>query len=187
MKVLKTHLQLTTLVLSFVFTNAAFAEEPALNATKDNSAVNTTDDAIATSEPKNEAAPALEVQAKTVDSEQQTEQPQVMTDAQSYRQKIDERRRQVQQAQQEAYKRHLERRKQYLADNPAPAYNNQGFDNNVPAYIQQRRDEFIKQMEERRAMNVKMMQQHRKEAEERRKAMQLKMHQTYAPESVQKV
>ena len=186
MRVLKSHVRLTTVVLSFVFTHAVFAGEPAIDVNEDNSASNTTGTVTPGNEISNDVTPAIEAKTQTVVSEQQPEQTQTMTDAQSYRQEMDERRRQMQEAQLETYKRHLERRKQHFANRSAPAYDNQGYANNVPAHIQQRRDEFIKQMEERRAMNVKMMEQNRKEAEERRKALQLKMHQTCAPESVQK-
>ena len=186
MKVLKSYIQLTSLVLSFVFTNAVLAVEPAKDESKDNATGNTISSADLSGNTNTDAAPALETQTKTVVDEQQSGQPQTMTDAQSFRQEMDERRRQMQEAQLEAYKRHLERRKQYFANKPVPAYDNPGFDNNIPAYIQERRNEYIKQMEERRAMNVKMMEQNRKAAEERRKTMQLKMHQTCAPELVQK-
>jgi hypothetical protein len=186
MKVLKSHIQLTSLVLSFVFMNAAFASEPAIDASQDDSTGNTTSHAAPVSETNDGATANAEAKAKTMLDEQQAEQSPTITDAQRYRQEMDERRRQVQQAQLEAYKRHLERRKQHFANNPAATYDNPGFDNNVPTHIQQRRDEFIKQMEQRRAMNVKIMEQYRKDAEQRRKAMQLKMHKTCAPESVQK-
>jgi hypothetical protein len=186
MKVLKSHIQLTSLVLSFVFMNAAFASEPAIDASQDDSTGNTTSHAAPVSETKDGATANAEAKAKTMLDEQQAEQSPTITDAQRYRQEMDERRRQVQQAQLEAYKRHLERRKQHFANNPAATYDNPGFDNNVATHIQQRRDEFIKQMEQRRAMNIKIMEQYRKDAEQRRKAMQLKMHKTCAPESVQK-
>jgi len=186
MKVLKSYIQLTSLVLSFVFTNAVLAVEPAKDESKDNATGNTISSADLSGNTNTDAAPALETQTKTVVDEQQSGQPQTMTDAQSFRQEMDERRRQMQEAQLEAYKRHLERRKQYFANKPVPAYDNPEFDNSIPAYIQERRNEYIKQMEERRAMNVKMMEQNRKAAEERRKTMQLKMHQTCAPELVQK-
>jgi hypothetical protein len=107
-------------------------------------------------------------QADTAVSGQQVSQTQTINDAQSYRQQMDERRQQAQQAQLEAYKHFLERRKENTA----------AFDNNIPADVQERRNEFIKQMEERRALNIKMMEQHRKASEERRAAMQLKMHRT---------
>jgi len=186
MRVLRSPIRLTTVVLSFFFTHAVFAGEPAIDLSKENTTSNTIGTVTPANKTNNDATPAIEAKAQTVVSEQQPEQTQTMTDAQSYRQEMDERRRQIQEDQLEAYKRHLERRKQHFANRPAPAYDNQGYANNVPAHIQQRRDEFIKQMEERRAMNVKMMEQNRKDAEERRKAMQLKMHQTCAPESVKK-
>ena len=180
MTVLKSHIRLTSLVLSFVFMGAAFAGEPAIDASIDDSKTATG------SEANYDATPTMDAKAKTVLSEQQAERPRTLAGAQSYRQEMDERRRNMQQAQLEAYKRHLERRKQHFANNPAATYDNPGFDSNVPTHIQERRDEFIKQMEQRRAMSVKMMEQYRKDAEQRRKAMQLKMHQTCAPESVQK-
>lgn len=178
MKVLNSHIRLLALVISFVFTNTALATELTTDESKDNGAGNTISNVDLTNNANSDAVSPVETQANTVVSEKQSEQPQAIDDAQSYRKEMDERRRQMQQAQDEAYKRHLERRKQYFANNPAPAYENRAFENNVPAYIQERRNEYIKQMEERRALNVKMMEEHRKAAEERRKAMQLKMYQT---------
>ncbi len=81
---------------------------------------------------------------------------------------MDERRQQAQEVQQEAYNRFLERRKENTA----------AFNNNIPADVQERHNEFMKQMEERRALNIKMMEQHRKAAAERRDEMLLKMHKT---------
>ena len=116
-------------------------------------------------------------QADTAVSGQQVSQSQTIDDTQSYRKQMDERRQQAQQAQLEAYKNFLERRKQYTAE----------FNNDIPADVQERRNEFMKQMEERRALNVKMMEEHRKAAEERRAEMQLKMHRTSTtPESAGK-
>lgn len=175
MKVSNSHIRLIALVISFVFTNTALATESTTDESKDNGAGNTISNAGLTN---SDAVSPVETQANTVVSEQQSEQTQAIDDAQSYRKEMDERRRQMQQAQDEAYKRHLERRKQYFANNPAPVYKKPEFENNVPDYIQERRNEFIKQMEERRALNVKMMEENRKAVEERRKAMQLKMYQT---------
>lgn len=174
MKVLKSYIGLTALVISFVFTNSALASESTTDESKENTASKTVGD----------AAPVA-AKADTVVSEEQASQPQNIDQAQSYRKEIEERRRQVQQAQDEAYQRHLERRKEFFANNPA--YGNQAYNNNIPADIQKRRNEYIKQMEERRALHVKMVEEHRKAAEERRKAMQLKMHQTNtAPEATDK-
>lgn len=178
MKANKSHFRSALLVLSSFYCIAAFAAEPAINInqSKDNGSTASSDN-----------APVIEVQPQAAVSEQQTEAADTFSAAQINRKEMDERRAQVRQAQQEAYKRHIERRKQYLASRPgAPVYDRQEINNNVPAYIQERRDQFIKQMEQRRSMNVKMMEQSRKDAEER-KATKLKMHQTETPETVKKM
>jgi len=145
MKCFKSKIQLTALVLSFAFTNAALAVEPATKESKDNSAT-----------PVAQADSTASDQAKTV------------SDNQDYRKEMDERRSQAQKAQQESYERYLERKKQHTAE----------FNKNIPADVLERRNQVIKQMEERRALHVKMMEQHRKEADDRREAMKVKMHQT---------
>ena len=175
MKLIKSHIPLTALVLSFVFSNAALAADSISIEKKDNTADNTTSNAVVTDKTSSNTAAAV-TQASTADNNQQASQPQVINETQSYQQQREERRHQVQQAQLESYKRFLERRKQYSAE----------FDKNVPAHIQERRNTFIKQMEERRALNVKMMEQHRKESEQRREAMQLKMHQTTTTPELEK-
>jgi uncharacterized membrane protein len=163
MKILKSKIQLTVLVLSFVFTNTVLAAESITIKSKDNGTADTV---------SNTVSPAA--QADTTVSDQETNQPpQSISDTQNYRKQNDERWQQVQKEQEEAYNRFLERRKQHLANN------NSAFNNNVPAHVQERHNEFMKQMEERRALNIKMMEQHRKAAAERREAMQLKMHKTY--------
>ncbi len=144
MKCFKSKIQLTALVLSFAFTNAALAVEPATKESKDSAT------------PVAQADSTVSDQAKTV------------SDNQDYRKEMDERRSQAQKAQQESYERYLERKKQHTAE----------FNKNIPADVQERRNQLIKQMEERRASHVKMMEQHRKEADERREAMKVKMHQT---------
>ena len=167
MKVLKSKVQLTALVLSFVFTNTVLAAEPTTNENKDNGTGNTVSNADLTNNANSDTAAPV-AKADTVVSEQPSEQTQAVTDVQSWRKQIEERRLQVQKEQLQAYERFLERRKQNTA----------AFNNNLPAHVQERRNQYMKQMEERRALNVKMMEQHRKAAEERRQAMQLKMHQT---------
>ena len=160
MKALKSHIQLTALVLSFVFTNTVLAAEPATAENKDKAAV----------------APVAQVDTAAV-SAQQASQPQTIDDTESYRKQMDERRQQAEEAQQAAYESFLERRKENIA----------AFNNNIPADAQERHNEFIKQMEQRRALNIKMMEEHRKAAEERRAAMQLKMNRTSTtPESAGK-
>ncbi len=301
MRILKSHIQLTALALSFIFTNAVLAAEPTTNKNKDNEAANTISNADLTNNAASDTTSPV-AQADTVVSDQQASQPQAINDAQSYRQKMDERRQQVQEAQQEAYNNFLEQRKQNIAtfnsnipedaqerhnefikqmeerralnsneskdneaantasnadltnnaasDTASPVTQNAdsetaspvaqadtvvsdqqasqpqtvndvqshrqqmdehrqqaqeaqqeayerfleqrkqytaAFNNNIPADVQERRNEFMKQMEERRALNIKMMEEHRKAAEERRAEMQLKMHRTNAtPESAGK-
>ena len=180
MKALKSNISLLVLVLSFVFTNSVLATEPVTNESKDDGAGDTISNVDLTNDANSDTA-TVDAQDITADSEQQAEQPETISDSQSYRKEMDLRRLQVQKEQQEAYERFLERRKQFFANNPE-------YNSNTPADVQARRDEFIKQMEERRALHVKMMEEHRKAAEERRKAMQLKMHQTEtAPEVPTKV
>lgn len=176
MKVLKSYISLLMLVLSFVFTNSVLAAETVTNESKDNGAADTISNADLTNDTDSDTAATVDAQLTTVDSEQ----PEAISDVQSYRKEREERRLQVQKEQQQAYERFLERRKQFIANNPE-------FNSNIPGDVQARRDAFIKQMEERRALHVKMMEENRKAAEERRKAMQLKMHQTNtAPEAATK-
>jgi len=167
MKILKSKIQLTALLLSFVLTNTVLAAEPTTNENKNNGTGNTVRDADLTNNAgSNTASPVA--QADTVAGEQKTSQPQTVTDAQNYRKQMDKRRLQVQKEQQQAYERFLERKKQNTA----------AFNNSVPAHVLERRNQYLKQMEERRALNVKMMEQHRKAAEERRETLQIKMHRT---------
>ncbi|MFV9614856.1 MAG: hypothetical protein ACNYZG_02815 [Gammaproteobacteria bacterium] len=178
MSVLRSNIQLTALVLSFVFTNSVLATESTTTEGKDNATANAISNAELTKNADSDTtSPVAQAdsetaspvaQADTVVSDQPASQAQTVSDTQSYRKEMDERRQQAQAAQQEAYKRFLERRKQDQA----------AFNNNIPADVQERRNVFIKQMEERRALNIKMMEEHRKAADERREAMQIEMHKT---------
>ena len=69
----------------------------------------------------------------------------------------------------EAYKRHLQERRQRSAANRSYS---------APEDVQARREAYIKLMDERKALIKKMMDEHRQAAEERRKSMLLKMNQT---------
>lgn len=161
MKVLKSLLPLAAFTISILFGSTAIAAEPATTEDKDSS--------------KLIAPPAnTEDNTTAVDGNQQgSSRVQTIGDTQSdYRKQFEERRRQVQEEQLEAYKQFLERRKQYSA------FSNAEFNDDTPAYIQEMRKQFLLEMEERHAYNVKMMEEHRKAADERRKAMQLKMQQT---------
>ena len=186
MKVLKSNIRLTALVLSFVFANSAFAAEPTANENKDNSTANVVSNADSTANAGSDTVAPVKTkvsttQEKTAGNDQLVDQSEASNNTQSYRQQREERYRKMQEAQLEAYKRHLEKRKQFFDNNPA-------YSNQVPADVQERRAAYMKEMEERRAFNIKMMEQHRKAAEERRQAMQLKMQRTsIKPEAQEKV
>jgi len=137
MKFSKSHIQLTALVLSFVFTNTVLAAESTTAENKDSGAAKT----ISNAEPANNAdtntaSPVVQADNSAADT--------ISNDTQSSRQQMDERRQQAQAAQEEAYKRFLEQRKQHTAE----------FNNNIPADAQERHNEFLKQMEQRRALNI---------------------------------
>ena len=90
---------------------------------------------------------------------------------------MQQRRREMQQAQLDAYKRYLQNRKQNeQADD-------RQFNSQLPPEAQARRKAYLKSMEDRRTLIEKMVQQQRQEAEERRKVWLQKMNQTStAPE-----
>ena len=85
MKVLKSKIQLTALVLSFVFTNTVLATESITTRSEDNGTANTI---------SNTASPVA--QADTAASDQETSQSQSISDTQNYRKQNDERWQQVQ-------------------------------------------------------------------------------------------
>jgi len=175
MKVLNTYVRLTALLLSLVFSSSVLAVEPTTNENKNNGAADTISNADDTNNANSNSAAS--VKQDSIVSETQDNESQIVSDADDFRKEMDERYRQMQLEQEEAYQRHLQRRKEFFANNP---------EYNVPPHILERRNEYLKQMEDRRALHTKMMEQNRKAAEERREAMRIKMHQTCAPEPAQK-
>ena len=94
-------------------------------------------------------------------------------------QQMEQRRREMQKQQLEAYKLYLQKRRQRSADNNLEA------NANLTKELQARQKEYIKHMEERRNLVNKMMNERRQAAEERRRVRLLKMHQTSTtPETV---
>ena len=167
MTLLKTSTQLTTLLFTLAFSNTLFAEESVKNANKNNGTSNAVSNADVAGHADGSFSFAVNTQANATASSQQK----ITNDIHTFKQ-MEERRRQMQEAQLKAYKRHLqERRQQSAAENQGRAYS-------VPKDVQARRDEYIKLMDERRTLMKKMMDEHRQAAEERRKIMLLKMHQT---------
>ena len=103
-------------------------------------------------------------------------QQKIVSDNQMF-QEMEQRRRQMQQQQLDAYKLYLKNKRQQSAAN--------GINSNSNAQdgMLARRKAYIKHMEERRSLVKKLMDERRKNAEEQRKQMQYRMHQTStAPE-----
>lgn len=151
---LKTVTRLITLLATLALSNVLFAGAPIKNAHKDNRTGDTISDADATGHVDGDFFPAVET-APEVNSQQKF--------ANSFRTfiQMEERHRQLHEAQLEAYKHYTQERRQ------------QSVTNN-----QTQRSAYIKLMEERRTLMRKMADEHRRAAEERRKSMLLKMHQT---------
>lgn len=92
-------------------------------------------------------------------------------------QEMEQRRRQMQQQQLDAYKLYLKNKRQQSVANGANS------NSNVQDEMLARRKAYIKHMEERRSLVKKLMDERRKNAEQQRKQMRYKMHQTStAPE-----
>jgi hypothetical protein len=95
MKVLKSHIPLTALVLSFAFTNTVLAAESTINESKDSEAANTISNADLSKNADSDTASPV-AQADTAVNDEQVSQAQTINDAQSYRKQMDERRQQAQ-------------------------------------------------------------------------------------------
>jgi len=145
MTITKSHIQLTALLFLFAFSKVAFSTQLAANEIK-------TDVTISDSDIKMAVNTATDYDHQRVNDDQPL-------------QNMEQRYRQIQQEQLDAYKRFLENRKRQSS-----AYR--------PEDIQTRRDEYVKQMEQRRALIKNMMNERRKAVQERREKMLLKMHQT---------
>ena len=159
--------QLTILLITLVMSNTLFAQEAVKNEHKNNGTGNAVGDADITGHVDGGFSFAVNSKAKTTVRSQQK----ITNDIHTFKQ-MEERRRQMQEAQLEAYKRHLqERRQRSTANDQAGRYT-------LPDEVQARRKEYIKLMEDRRSLMNKMMDEHRQAAEERRRVMRLKMHQT---------
>jgi len=153
MTLIKSHIQLTALLISLVCSNAVIAGEANKNENKNNRAGDTFSDADLAGNAGGDFKFALEKRATTI------------SDADNLQQIEKEWHRQ----QQEAYKQFLQNRHRLLNTNPY-----------LPADVQSRRNEYIRHIEQRRELFNKMNEQHRREMEERRETMRQKMYQTSA-------
>ncbi len=156
----KSPVQLTALVFLFIFSSTTLAAEAVKNEN------NRTSETISNAELADHTGSDVESTINTTTNTTADHQQNFISDTQYFQQR-EERRRQMQEAQLEAYKQFLQNRKQYTSVSPY-----------LPADAQARREEHIKNMEQRRELMDSMMEQHRKAAEERRNSMRLKMHQT---------
>ncbi len=146
--------QLVTLLATLALSNVLFAGESIKNAHKDNGTGNTISNADAAGHVDGDFYPAVKT-GSGVNSQQR-----FANDFRIFTQ-MGERRRQMHEAQLEAYRCFTqERRQQSAADS------------------QTQGRAYIKLMDERHALMKKMVDKHRQAAEERRKSMLLKMHQT---------
>jgi hypothetical protein len=157
---IKHHIKITTLVFILILTNTAFAADKITNENKNNSFSDAISDANNADHTDGGPAFTSNKDVNTSSCYQQTcNQQSFINHVDSYRQTI-QRHHQMQEAQLEAYKRFLENRK-HLYSNYPPA------NNYLPTDIQARRE-----------INIKAMDERREAVAERRKAMQLKMYQT---------
>ena len=154
-----TKYRLTALTLALIFSNIAMAVELS-NENKYNRSSDSIGNADTTSDVNSNFSFTVNNKANTSTKHQFTSDTQTI-------QQMQERRRLVQKDQLEAYKRHIQNRKQQSSANT-----------NLPPDVQARREEYIKQMNTRRELMEKMMNERRKAAAEKRQVMLQKMHQT---------
>ncbi len=164
MTLTKTSAQLTMLLFALALSNTLYAQESVKNANKNNRAGNTVNNVNCTGHADGDIPFTVNTQSnETAGSKQK-----ITNDVRTFQQ-MQERRRQMQEAQLKAYKRHLQETRQRSAANR---------NYSIPEDVQARRETYIKLMDERKALIKKMMDEHRQAAEERRKTMLLKMNQT---------
>ncbi len=147
MTIVKSQIKQSALLFLLALPTTTIAVESAVNESNTNS--------------NNDIKVTVRTQTGSVNQQQ-------VNDWQQPLQNMEQRHRQMQEAQLEAYKHFLENRK----SNSSATF---------PLDAQNRRNEYIKQMEQRRTLIKNMIDEHRKAAQERRKKMLQKMHQTATP------
>lgn len=157
----KIQIRLSVLALTLFLSNSSIAVE-LLNDNKDNGTSNTVSHADLTGDANGNIGNNVNTSSYTSKSQQQ----QFISNTQSFQQ-MEIRRRQMQEAQIQAYKQYLQRRKQQLSS-----------DNTLPPEVQARREQYIEHMKKRRELIDKMLDERRKAVQERRQAALHKMHQT---------
>ena len=153
--------RLTTMVFALFFSSVASTTER-LNEYKNNRASNPISNADLTGHANSNASVTLSTETNTSISAQKqfNSYTQII-------QQMKERHRQLQKDQLEAYERRIQNQKQHSPVN-----------NNLPPDVQARREEYIKQMNERQEFINKMVNERRKAAQERKQTTLQKMHRT---------
>jgi hypothetical protein len=159
------NIQLTTLLLTLSLSSSVIAEEAVKNEHKNNG----TGHAVSNADHTSNTGRSVTVDVDTTTS---NDQQSTRLDSRSRHEQMQQRRREMQAAQLDAYKKHLQNRKQN-----EQAYDRQ-LNSQLPPEAQARRKAYLKLIEDRRALMDKMVQQQRQEAEERRKLWLQKMNQT---------
>lgn len=153
--------RLTALILALLFTNTALAVELS-NENKNNRTGNTISNDDSTGYANGNFSITVAPKANTSNSHQQ----QISNHARIIEQ-MKLRRRLLQEDQLEAYNRHMQLRKQQSSAVNA-----------LPSGAQLRRDEYLEQMNKRRELMNKMVDEQRKAAQQRKQTMLQKTHQT---------
>lgn len=162
------NIPLTTVLLTLVLSDSVIADQASRYEHKDNRTGHAIGNADFVGNTDRSAAVDVETNSTDTANDRQNINP----DDGSRREQMQQRRRVMQEAQLDAYKRYLQNRKQN-----EQAYDRQ-FTNQLPPEVQARRKAYLRLMEDRRTLMEKMMQHQRQQAEERRKVWLQKMNQT---------
>jgi len=162
--------QLTALLITLALSNVVLAEESVRNEYKNNGAGNTVSNADLVSHTNGDITVDVNTQSTSTDGYKQNIQ-----NESTWHEQIEQRRRQMQATQLNAYKNYLQNKK----------LNKQAFNQQLPTEAKARHSAYLKLIEQRRTLMEKMMELQRQAAEERRILRLHKMHQTStSPEQV---
>lgn len=155
-------IQLTMLLLTLALSNIVIAEETVKNEHKNNRTRNP----VSNADPTSNTGSDITVNVNTRSTSPSLYRQNKHQDRRIHEQM--ERRRQMQEAQLEAYKNYLQSKR----------LNDQAFNQQLPIEAQARHSTLLKLMEERRTLMKKMMELQRQAAEERRNARLQRINQT---------
>ena len=156
-------IQLTTLLITLALSNVVIAEEAIKNEHKNNGTSDTVSNADLVGHTNGDAT----VNVNTQSTSPARYKKNINQDRRMHEQ-MEQRRRQMQTEQLDAYKNYLQNKK----------LNEEAFNRRLPTEARARHSAYLKLMEQRRALMKKMMELQRQTAEEGRKLRLHKMHQT---------